>query len=359
MSELILYCRAGFESECVQEIQDLAARREVAGFGQAKANQGYVRFTAYDDDLERHLIEQLRFHSLVFTRQWFEILDHFDLAEGDDRVAAILASLAELGDWQFGDLRIEYADTNEGKALNKFARKFMVPLRKALRDSGYLSTKTDNQLPVLHIFLQTGLSGFIGYSLPGNNSPFELGIVRLRQPKAAPSRSTLKLDEAFHVLMTDAERDARVQSGMNAVDLGAAPGGWTYQLVRRGLMVQAVDNGPMDESLMESGQVRHFEEDGFKFRPKRRNITWLVCDMVEKPGRVARLMATWLAEGLASELMFNLKLPMKQRYTEWQRCRQIINQYLAEAGVFYSLRAKHLYHDREEITVYLRRKGRD
>lgn len=42
---------------------------------------------------------------------------------------------------------------------------------------------------------------------------------------------------------------------MYAVDLGACPGGWTYQLVKRNMWVSSVDNGPMAQSLMDTGQV--------------------------------------------------------------------------------------------------------
>lgn len=98
---------------------------------------------------------------------------------------------------------------------------------------------------------------------------------------------------------------------MSAVDLGACPGGWTYQLVKRSMMVHAVDNGPMAPSLMETGQVRHHQADGFKFEPTSKNITWLVCDMVEKPAKVAALMTTWIVNEWCREAIFNLKLPMK------------------------------------------------
>ncbi|VEB88410.1 putative RNA 2'-O-ribose methyltransferase [Citrobacter koseri] len=36
----------------------------------------------------------------------------------------------------------------------------------------------------------------------------------------------------------------RLANGMYAVDLGACPGGWTYQLVKRNMWVYSVDNGP-------------------------------------------------------------------------------------------------------------------
>jgi len=98
---------------------------------------------------------------------------------------------------------------------------------------------------------------------------------------------------------------------MTGVDLGAAPGGWTWQLVDRGLQVTAIDNGPMDKALMQSGQVEHLRVDGFKYRPER-PVTWLVCDMIESPARVAQTIASWIADGDAQKAIFNLKLPMKK-----------------------------------------------
>ncbi len=82
-----------------------------------------------------------------------------------------------------------------------------------------------------------------------------MGIPRLKFPADAPSRSTLKLEEAFHVFIPADEWDERPANGMWAVDLGACPGGWTYQLVKRNMWVYSVDNGPMAQSLMDTGQV--------------------------------------------------------------------------------------------------------
>jgi 23S rRNA (cytidine2498-2'-O)-methyltransferase len=134
---------------------------------------------------------------------------------------------------------------------------------------------------------------------------------------------------------------------MTAVDLGAAPGGWTWQLVSRSMRVIAVDNGPMDDALMASGLVEHRREDGFRFRPRQR-VDWVVCDMVEQPARVAALMRDWLVDGDARAAIFNLKLPMKKRWQETQRCLALLREAL---GPDWTIRARQLYHDREEITV--------
>ena len=66
---------------------------------------------------------------------------------------------------------------------------------------------------------------YTGYSYSSNNSPFYMGIPRLKFPADAPSRSTLKLEEAFHVFIPADEWDERLANGMWAVDLGACPGG--------------------------------------------------------------------------------------------------------------------------------------
>ena len=75
----------------------------------------------------------------------------------------------------------------------------------------------------------------------------------------------------------------------------------------------------MAQSLMDTGQVTWLREDGFRYRPNRNNISWMVCDMVEKPAKVAALMASWLVNGWCRETIFNLKLPMKKRYVHIRR----------------------------------------
>ncbi|MGN6513432.1 MAG: 23S rRNA (cytidine(2498)-2'-O)-methyltransferase RlmM, partial [Lysobacteraceae bacterium] len=164
----------------------------------------------------------------------------------------------------------------------------------------------------------------------------------------APSRSALKLEEALLTLLDADERARLLRPGMRAADLGAAPGGWTWVLARIGLQVTAVDNGPLREHVLATGRVEHLRADGFLWQPPR-PLDWMVCDMVEQPRRVASRLATWLREGWCRQAIFNLKLPMKKRWLETQLCLQ---RFADEAGMPLWLRARQLYHDREEITVF-------
>nr|WP_269135192.1 23S rRNA (cytidine(2498)-2'-O)-methyltransferase RlmM [Vibrio cincinnatiensis] len=350
----MLYCRAGFEKECAGEIQDKASQLEVYGFPRLKNNTGYVLFECYQDEDVDKLIKQIDFQALIFARQMFAVEAEFIDLPKDDRISPILSQLSAIDNLPLcGDLRIETPDTNEAKELLKFCRKFTVPLRQALRGKGLLLAKDNAKKPVFHVCFIAPGHCYMGYSYSQNNSPFFMGIPRLKFPSDAPSRSTLKLEEAFHVFIPREEWETRLASGMWAVDLGACPGGWTYQLVKRSMFVYAVDNGMMAESLMETGQVKHHMEDGFKFEPPRKNVTWLVCDMIEKPSRVAQLMGEWLISGWAKEAIFNLKLPMKGRYDEVLEDIENLKRFLKEHQVKFKLQAKHLYHDREEITVHV------
>ncbi|MDX1677888.1 23S rRNA (cytidine(2498)-2'-O)-methyltransferase RlmM [Arsukibacterium sp.] len=354
MKQLLLYCRAGFEKECAAEIQDKASLYQVFGFCKLTANSAYVIFEAYDAETLANFYRDYDFNQFIFIRQWCLLVAPLLELPGADRIAPVLEAAlgAELG--SIGELRVEFAQTNEGKTLSTLARKFTVPLRQALRQAGIMLQKEQKRAPVLHLFLLSGQQAYLGVSYPENNSPLENGILRLKFPNEAPSRSTLKLEEAFIEFIPRHEWDKRLAPGMLAVDLGACPGGWTYQLVKRSMMVTAIDNGPMAESLMQTGQVKHLMVDGFKYEPQKKNVYWLVCDMIEQPQRVADRIAEWIIKGWCQESIFNLKLPMKRRYETVQDVLEKFENKLLQADIKYQLRVKHLYHDREEVTVLVR-----
>lgn len=345
---LLLYCRAGFEKECAQEITAHAAAMGVEGFVKARPDSGFAVFQAHQDAMGAELGEHLEFSRLVFPRQLVRVGEILTGLPETDRVTPIVAAARALGT-RFAALRLEMPDTNDGKALAALAKPLAPHLEKGLAKAG-VNLDDAQAEERLHVFFVGGRACYVGVAAVANSSPWPMGIPRLRMPHGAPSRSTLKLAEALAHFVGEVALAARMRPGMKAVDLGASPGGWTWQLVRRGLMVTAVDNGPMDAALLESGQVKHRREDGFRFRPAE-PVDWMVCDMVESPSRVCALAARWVAEGWCREAIFNLKLPMKKRWEEVERARGIVEEALA--GRPYRLRMKHLYHDREEITTWL------
>lgn len=352
MNHLFLHCRPGFEKECAAEITDRASEIGIYGFAKAKEGNAYVVFVTQEPEGALKLIRGMRFRELVFVRQWFatnELLVNLPL---EDRVTPLVAAAQKLPSAR--ELIIETPDTNTGKELSNLGKKITGPLARALRAAGQL----ENQSPwELHLLFLAGDCAYLGVSPSNNRAPWAMGIPRLRQPRGAPSRATLKLEEAWHHFIPAEEWDERLAGGQKAVDLGAAPGGWTWQLVKRGMFVDAVDNGPMADELMESGQVIHQRVDGFLYQPLKA-VDWLVCDIADKPARVASLITDWVLNGWCREAVFNLKLPMKQRYAEVCRLSERMLEQLDAAGEQVELGFKQLYHDREEVTGHIRLLGR-
>jgi len=282
----------------------------------------------------------------MFARQRIYLHGDKLTLDAGDRITPLLEAVHASGS-QYREVRMETADTNDAKSLAGFLKKFSAPLTSVLTKQRLLFRKADK---TLHLFFLNSTEVYVGWSVPDDASPWEGGILRLKSPAEAPSRSTLKLEEAFLTFLDQPTRDDWLREGRTAVDLGAAPGGWTWQLVKRGLLVTAIDNGAMDAKLMASGQVEHLRVDGFRYTPPR-PVTWVVCDMIEKPARIAELIAQWLAAGHAQRAIFNLKLPMKKRFEEVQYCLDIIADILGDKP--HRVEVKQLYHDREEVTVYL------
>jgi len=278
------------------------------------------------------------------------------LALGErDRITPIVAAVRGIG-VQCGALWLEYPDTNDGKHLSSMCRRLEPLLGAALRAAQVLTADENLRLPRLHVVFTAKQEAYVATSAPAWNSAWPMGIPRLKMPRDVPSRSTLKLAEAFGAFLNDEEQLRLLRPGLRAVDLGAAPGGWTWQLAHRGVRVTAVDNGPMKGSVADDPLVSHLREDGLTWRPKR-PVDWLVCDIVLQPIRIAELVARWIADGDARRAIFNLKLPMKKRYDEVQRCAQRMLEITDRAGVNAGLRIRQLYHDREEVTGYLARKN--
>lgn len=346
---LLCYCRQGFEPELAGELTERAAQAGIAGYARTERDSGYVVFFCEDGEA---LDRALPFSELIFARQKLRLLAELTGLDPSDRIAPMLAALppartagqAPL----YGELVMEHPDSDAGKPLAGLARSLGNALRPALRKSYLLSAQDSRRLPRLHVCFAAGDHAFLATSTPSDSAPWPLGIPRLRMHKDAPSRSALKLEEALLVLLDEEERTRLLKEGMVAADLGAAPGGWTWVLIRNRLRVSAIDNGPLRQHVLDSGMVQHLRADGFSWQPPHA-LDWMVCDMVEQPRRVAERMATWLREGWCRHAIFNLKLPMKKRWQETQLCLDLFAQ---QAGKPLTIRAKQLYHDREEITVF-------
>src|SRR5690606_34797973 len=299
-SALLAYCRPGFENECVQELMARAHEQGLAGYPRARANEAHALFVLTGD---ADPTPALRSPLPIFARQLLRVFAQLDGLPRDDRLTPIATVLAG-ADRQWNDVWVESPDSEAGRELAALCRSFAGVLRTELKRRRLLVPHAKTRL---HVLFTGGDSVLLADADPRHASPFPGGIPRLRRLAGAPSRSAGKLEEAFTVMLDDTERERWLKPGMTAVDLGAAPGGWSWVLARRHVRVAAIDNGPLASQVIDSGLVTHIRADGFTWRPVK-PVDWLVCDMVEQPARVAVLIGRWLADGSCRQALFNLKL---------------------------------------------------
>ncbi|MFC4260377.1 23S rRNA (cytidine(2498)-2'-O)-methyltransferase RlmM [Marinobacter lacisalsi] len=357
LNRLLLFCRPGFEAEAGRELTDAAATLGAWGYFEPAEGMGWLQFTLVGGLDAPALLSGLPLDSMVFVRDWLIVVADITLP-ATDRVGAVIDGMragepSALHGCDRVDVRVP--ENNSDADLSRFARKWVAPLSRALRGAGLMGDggRGDNA-DRLELLLVDFTRAIAGVSPVNNRARWGMGIPRLKLPATAPSRSALKLEEAWKVMLPQGRELDYLGGGKTAVDLGAAPGGWTWQLVDQGMTVTAVDNGPMDEQLMATGMVSHVQADGYLWRPKRA-VDWMVCDIVDKPRRTAAMVSDWFNAQLCRYSVFNLKLPMKQRYEEWLICRDLLADRLADAPFAVKLRARQLYHDREEITCFLER----
>lgn len=191
--------------------------------------------------------------------------------------------------------------------------------------------------------------GFLAYftdcehALAGSRIHF-WGQRRMRDNSQAPSRSYLKVEEAFAVL------GRGPQPGEIVVDLGAAPGGWSFSAAERGATVLAVDNGPLRGGALNHARIRHIKEDAFRFRPgEMRRCEWLLCDIIEDPNRVIeQILLPWLDAGWCRRFVVNLKIGKMDPVELLRRLHSV--EFVGLNRRCERFKVRQLFHDREEIT---------
>ncbi len=165
------------------------------------------------------------------------------------------------------------------------------------------------------------------------SSLFPDGEVEFEENKTdPPSRAYLKLWETFTL------EQKQPAAGEHVVDLGAAPGGWTWVLDQLGARVTSVDKAKLE--IKTSERVQHFEESAFAMNPQK--VDWLFSDIICYPDRLLSLVKKW--EPFARNMVCTIKF---QGPTDFAA----IEEFLKIPGS----RVRHLTHNKHELTWILLR----
>lgn len=167
------------------------------------------------------------------------------------------------------------------------------------------------------------------------------GRLRMKMDPRAPSRSYLKIEEAFVRL------GCEPQENQTVIDLGAAPGGWSFAFAKRGCQVTSIDNGPLKIEDACIRRIEHLHRDGLTFQLGKLQppVDWLVGDMLIPPGQALGLLRYWVDGHHCHQLVMNIKLPQLNPLPAMQPILDWLQRHP-------NLQVRQFYHDRREVTVF-------
>ncbi len=349
---MLLTCQAGFEGLLARELTELH------GATVAEQGPGWARLDQSKIENPKSKIPDLTFAHLALLAP-VEIRG--------DAVNALAARVAELFLGSLRGERVEAAWPNVwlgphelvglGRRLGAVEAAFGEQLKKKLSRVAKLATpdlpRGAGPVRGLFVFFVDFGRAFVAREAIVN------GQRRMADDDLAPSRSYLKVEEAYVVLGREP------LPGETVCDLGAAPGGWSFSAAKRGARVVAIDNGPLKGGALDHPQIEHRTDDAFRFTPDAASgsdasgsgtasgsaapFDWMFCDLLEEPHHVMKnLIEPWLARGWCRRFVFNLKFGHVDPIELLRELRDPgspLSRHAPHAII------RHLYHDREEFTV--------
>lgn len=138
---------------------------------------------------------------------------------------------------------------------------------------------------------------------PETSSPFADGEVIFEENRdEPPGRAYLKLWETFTIEGLSPRPDEL------CLDLGAAPGGWTWVLATLGARVFSLDKAELAPQVARMRHVNHCLGSGFGLAPEHvGRVDWLFSDMICYPERLLQVVRQWIAARACAHVVCTLK----------------------------------------------------
>ncbi|WP_027084785.1 SAM-dependent methyltransferase [Cohnella panacarvi] len=340
MNTYIGTANPGFAPYAMEELRRRVRGTKVSGIAAGET----FSFTSGDYEPEQ-LLKEFRRDEPVFLRHLFPVEAETDVSGDEELTAAVLrdyaAQLAERVRGKKVAIQVRKAQDSPFPFGSAEARDVMAEVVRELggevvaRESDWIVSVYSSRKRL-----------YAGCSTPKDNlSDWPGGAVRFRRDEALISRAAFKLLEAEKAFGLPLARFT------NALDLGAAPGGWTSVLLERGMKVTAVDPAEMDESLALHPRLRHIRKNAAELNFAPGTFDLLVCDMSWDPYHTCRIVS-----GLSSALsaggsgIITLKLMYRKPFQSIQDLTEAYSEH------FEIRKVKQLFHNREEVTMWVRRK---
>ncbi len=169
---------------------------------------------------------------------------------------------------------------------------------------------------------------------PHTTSRYPLGKIEfIEDKKTPPSRAYLKLWEFFTVYCPPPAPHTKV------IDLGSAPGGWSWVLAQLNLDVISVDKAPLADHIAQLAPITFVQESAFSLDPKKMSgVQWLFSDIICYPERLLALVKKWMQESSVQHFVCTIKFQGEADFA-------IIDEFLKIPNS----KMVHLYHNKHEV----------
>lgn len=211
-------------------------------------------------------------------------------------------------------------------------------------DKGYKISPKDAEIAVsLTLFDNMAYMGLS--SLKDNVSEWTGGVLFYSKTDDIMCRAEFKIEEAFKVF------EIELKEGMKALDLGAAPGGWTHFLCKKDIFVDAVDPANLNQVVLDNKNVRHYKMTAQEFAKNNvdKKYDIIVNDMKMDTNEsidILRDMSKHLnKDGIC---ILTLKLSKEQVQKRINTAKKVLS------NKFEKVKIKQLYYNRSEVTVYMK-----
>ena len=186
--------------------------------------------------------------------------------------------------------------------------------------------------PTAHLGAWTLLTPDRMLASPTKTSAFVNGECHFEEDRVGPpSRAYLKFWEACTHL------GHWPKPGETCIDLGAAPGGWTWAMAQLGADVIALDKADLDPRVAAMPGVTQRRGSAFALEPEK--VDWLFSDVIAYPDRLLALVRRWIEAGAPRHIVCTIKF---QGPTD----HDVADAFAAIPGG----RVMHLFHNKHELT---------
>jgi 23S rRNA (cytidine2498-2'-O)-methyltransferase len=114
-----------------------------------------------------------------------------------------------------------------------------------------------------------------------------------------------------------------ISRDQTVVDLGSAPGSWSWVCLELGAKVISVDRSELSPDVMKRKKVTYIPGDAFSYFPEE-PVDWLISDIIAYPDRIISMLQTWLKKGLMRNFCVTLKFKGDERGKAIESLREVL-----------------------------------